>query len=133
MDGSESAEAALEYAIDNDPDADIVVLHVIDITAVTTATGPAVVLDDKVAEAAEQHAKNVFDRAHELAAAAGHEGSLETVMDEGKPAAAIVSRGGDVDTIVMGSQGRDGAARLLLGSVAETVVRRASVPVTVVR
>lgn len=133
MDGSESAEEALTYAIENDPDADIVVSHVIDVTAVTTAAGPAVVLDDKVAEAAEAHAKNVFERAHELADAAGHEGDLDTAMDEGDPAAAIVSRAENVDAVVMGSQGRDGAARLLLGSVAETVVRRASVPVTVVR
>jgi nucleotide-binding universal stress UspA family protein len=34
---------------------------------------------------------------------------------------------------VMGSHGRSGMSRILLGSVAETVVRRATVPVTVVR
>lgn len=33
-----------------------------------------------------------------------------------------------VDQIVLGSHGRDGATRLLLGSVAETVVRHAPVP-----
>jgi nucleotide-binding universal stress UspA family protein len=33
----------------------------------------------------------------------------------------------------MGSRGRSGLSRLLLGSVAETVVRRAPTPVTVVR
>jgi len=33
----------------------------------------------------------------------------------------------------MGSHGRTGATRLLLGSVAELVVRRSPVPVTVVR
>jgi nucleotide-binding universal stress UspA family protein len=33
----------------------------------------------------------------------------------------------------MGSHGRQGVSRLLLGSVAETVVRRSPVPVTVVR
>jgi nucleotide-binding universal stress UspA family protein len=35
--------------------------------------------------------------------------------------------------VVMGSHGRDGVSRILLGSVAETVVRRAPCPVTVVR
>ena len=36
------------------------------------------------------------------------------------------------DHVVMGCHGRDGLARLLLGSVAETVVRRTPVPVTTV-
>ncbi|MEF8791452.1 MAG: universal stress protein, partial [Haloarculaceae archaeon] len=39
----------------------------------------------------------------------------------------------DVDHVYIGSHGRHGVARVLLGSVAETVVRRAPVPVTVVR
>jgi nucleotide-binding universal stress UspA family protein len=33
----------------------------------------------------------------------------------------------------MGTQGRDGVGRLLLGSVAETFLRRADVPVLLVR
>jgi nucleotide-binding universal stress UspA family protein len=39
----------------------------------------------------------------------------------------------DVDGIVMGSHGRSGISRVLLGSVAETAVRRAPCPVTIVR
>jgi nucleotide-binding universal stress UspA family protein len=39
----------------------------------------------------------------------------------------------DVDHVVMGSNGRRGVSRLVLGSVAERVVRGAPVPVTVVR
>ena len=38
----------------------------------------------------------------------------------------------DIDLIVMGTHGRDGLARVLLGSVAETVVRRALCPVLTV-
>jgi hypothetical protein len=38
-----------------------------------------------------------------------------------------------VDSIVMGTHGRGGLNRLLLGSVAERVVRAATVPVTTVR
>jgi len=37
------------------------------------------------------------------------------------------------DHVVLGSQGRTGLSRVFLGSVAEGVVRRAEVPVTVVR
>ncbi|MBI4639668.1 MAG: universal stress protein [Candidatus Tectomicrobia bacterium] len=38
-----------------------------------------------------------------------------------------------VDTIVMGTHGRTGLSHLLLGSVAEHVVRESSVPVTIVK
>ncbi|MFC6772326.1 universal stress protein, partial [Halorubrum pallidum] len=37
------------------------------------------------------------------------------------------------DHVVLASQGRTGLSRVLLGSVAEGVVRRAEMPVTVVR
>ncbi|MFW6265865.1 MAG: universal stress protein, partial [Halanaeroarchaeum sp.] len=39
----------------------------------------------------------------------------------------------DVDHVVIGSHGRSGVGRILLGSVAERVVRRSPTPVTVVR
>jgi len=38
-----------------------------------------------------------------------------------------------VDLIVMSSQGRSGVRRVLLGSVAESVLRRASCPVLIVK
>ena len=49
----------------------------------------------------------------------------------GEPADAIirVAKEEDVDFIVMGTHGRTGITRLLMGSVAEAVVRRAPCPV----
>jgi nucleotide-binding universal stress UspA family protein len=49
----------------------------------------------------------------------------------GDPAAAIarLAEAEDVDLIVMGTHGRTGLTRLLMGSVAEAVVRRAKCPV----
>jgi nucleotide-binding universal stress UspA family protein len=49
----------------------------------------------------------------------------------GDPASEIVQLAADegVDLIVMGTHGRTGLRRLLMGSVAEAVVRRASCPV----
>ena len=60
---------------------------------------------------------------------------VETAIEVGRPAATIVeeARERDVDHIVVGSHGRTGASRILLGSVAETVARRSPVPVTIVR
>jgi nucleotide-binding universal stress UspA family protein len=53
----------------------------------------------------------------------------------GKPASEIVKAAKDwpADIIVIGSHGRGGISRLLLGSVAERVMRHASCPVLVVR
>ena len=56
-------------------------------------------------------------------------------MGIGDPAAEIVRIAGDegVELIVIGTHGRTGMLRLLMGSVAEAVVRRAPCPVMVYR
>jgi nucleotide-binding universal stress UspA family protein len=53
----------------------------------------------------------------------------------GEPAAEIVeaAQDGKYDVIVVGTHGRTGLADVLLGSVAERVVRRAPMPVITVR
>lgn len=58
-----------------------------------------------------------------------------TQVLEGRPADVIVdhARAVKADLIVMGSLGRTGLERLLVGSVAERVVRLAPCPVLVVR
>ncbi|MFC6988838.1 universal stress protein [Haloplanus sp. GCM10025708] len=75
----------------------------------------------------------MFDRARERVGETDCE--LRTELVVGKPEREIVDYVDqeDVDHVVMGSHGRSGLDRLLLGSVAETVVRRVRVPVTVVR
>ncbi|HUI28160.1 MAG TPA: universal stress protein [Candidatus Kryptonia bacterium] len=59
---------------------------------------------------------------------------LETVLETGLPAQAIVetARKRDVDLIVMATHGRTGFSHLLMGSVAEKVVRTAQCPVLTV-
>ena len=56
-------------------------------------------------------------------------------IEHGKPSAEILEYvdDHDVDAIVMGTHGRTGAGRLMLGSVAEKVVRQSAVPVLTVR
>jgi nucleotide-binding universal stress UspA family protein len=58
----------------------------------------------------------------------------ERVMRLGRPAEAIVSYAAeqDIDLIVMGTHGRQGVTRMLVGSVTEAVVRRAPCPVLTV-
>jgi nucleotide-binding universal stress UspA family protein len=58
---------------------------------------------------------------------------VTTRIEEGAPARKIVDLSKDHDLIVMGTLGRTGISKLLLGSVAERVVRFAHCPVLVVR
>jgi nucleotide-binding universal stress UspA family protein len=60
---------------------------------------------------------------------------VEARVDVGPPARTILDTAADTqaDLIVMGTHGRQGAAHLFLGSVAEHVVRRTLVPVLVTR
>jgi nucleotide-binding universal stress UspA family protein len=60
---------------------------------------------------------------------------VEHRLVEGDPAAAIlqVARETECELIVMGTHGRSGLSRLLMGSVAEKVVRDATCPVLTVK
>ncbi|WP_255171784.1 universal stress protein [Natrononativus amylolyticus] len=134
LDGSDRSSAALRYAAETFPDATLVCFHAIDPfdrDPETDADAPAP-LSNAWLEAERERADELFDRALE-----GLEATPEVVRDTrvGSPAETIVAYAdeNDVDGIVVGSYGRGGAMKLQLGSVAELVVRRASVPVTVVR
>lgn len=133
LDGSERAFEALEYAIEENPGAEITVLHALEFNEAASAEGTVILMDEGIREAGESRAKKIFEEAQERAADIGYEGELTTVTEEGKPKRAIVEHAGDYDTVVMGSYGREGVGQKLLGSVAETVVRRSPVTVTVVR
>jgi nucleotide-binding universal stress UspA family protein len=125
LDGSSQAEAALEQAFEMFPDAQIHVLTVVQVTSFPEdGTESAVGL-------AEQRSSEVLRTATEIAADRDRE--IETHAGEGHAAKTIVSfaEDNDIDHIVMGTTGRSGIQRLLLGSVAESVVRRAPCSVTV--
>jgi universal stress protein A len=61
--------------------------------------------------------------------------SIETVVEGGVPAEVILRRADedDFDLIVVGTHGLTGLRRLLVGSVAEAVIRGAHCPVVTVR
>lgn len=61
-------------------------------------------------------------------------GEVRIVAEPGIAADAILdrARSGAFDVIVMGTHGRTGLRRLLMGSVAEAVIRRADRPVVIV-
>ncbi|QSX00683.1 universal stress protein [Haloterrigena alkaliphila] len=127
MDDSERARAALEHALAVFPDDEITVIHAIDDLEAGYGGGQPVTSDD--ADATEP---DFFADVRSIAAE--YDRTVETVVVEGTSADAILEYADEagVDGIVMGSEGRSGVSRMLLGSVAEAVTRRASVPVTIV-
>jgi len=134
VDGSDPADAALEFALEEYPDADITALSVIDPTDVGYGSAEAAPSTfEHLQQSAEERTEAVLEAAREMASEQGIELTTETVI--GMPSRAIVefAENNELDGIVIGSHGREGVTRVLLGSVAESVVRRSPVPVTVVR
>ena len=134
VDGSPQSNTALEYAFEHHADAEIHVLHVKDPLEIGYSADPmGGAYWDGWVEYADDHAESVLQEAQTAADEAGVE--IQTVVQMGPPARTIVdfAKEHDVDAILMGSHGRTGMSRILLGSVAEMVVRRAPMPVTVVR
>ena len=134
FEASTSARRALEYALDQFGQADVTALYVAYPAAEGARDRDTVfdVLEDWDARRAE-HIGSILDEAKALATE--HDRSIQTKNVDGQPPEAIVdfTEENDVDHVVIGSTGRDGLARLLLGSVAETVIRRSPVSVTVVK
>ena len=134
-DFGEAADAALEYAraLARSFSASIHVLHVAEDTAARMFAGemyvpPTFQADVEEAARKELHRRLVDNDANLLAI-------RPVVITSNSPAMSIVNYAKEtgIDLIVMGTHGRGGMAHLLLGSVAERVVRLAGCPVLVVR
>ncbi|MFT4883681.1 MAG: nucleotide-binding universal stress UspA family protein [Natronomonas sp.] len=131
MDDSEMAEQALEYALENHPDADITVLHVVGKPSAWGVAATSLALEEDIEEAAKEHAKEVLDDARELAAE--YDVEITTQIQLGHPARAILNRADDFDAVVIGSHGGSLTDRLVVGNIAQKVFRRSPVPVIVAR
>lgn len=132
MDHSPLARRALEFALDVHPTAEITVLHVVDYVE-ESYSAEMLVGPEELRKRAEERAERLFEEARERAA--DYDTALTTVIKFGNPSRTIVEYADehDVDLVVMGSHGRSLVSRVLIGDTAQTVIQRASVPVTVVR
>ena len=130
-DGSESVKRAVDVALDlaHRFDADVHALSVVDASEVDASPEQ---LRDELRTALETTADAALATVEDRASA-GLE--ITTAVREGRPASEICeyARECDADLIATGTRGRHGENRLLLGSVAERVVRTSPVPVLTVR
>lgn len=130
-DGSPASDAALEHAIDlaRQYDARLHALYVVDGAAYSTLEAGAEI----VVEALESEGKDATTRVAEAAAAADVE--CTSTVTTGTAYRSIIDyiEDNEIDIVVMGTHGRKGLDRYLLGSVTERVVRTSEVPVLTVR
>lgn len=131
FDNSEQARHALEYALSEHSGDEITAIHVLDPAEWgydTAESGLGKRWHDEAIEKSEA----VEAAAVAMADERGLE--VDTVVEDGVPSETVVNyvEENDIDHIVVGSHGRSGARRLLLGSVAEAIARDVSIPVTII-
>jgi nucleotide-binding universal stress UspA family protein len=128
-DGSEASMAAAEHAIELAAanGATVRFLYVVDVSSLAADDFGTVLLDTL-----EESGQAAVGELRERAESAGVD--AVTAVETGVPHREIVAdaEASGADLIVMGTHGRTGLDRFLLGSVSERVVRTAGVPVLVV-
>jgi nucleotide-binding universal stress UspA family protein len=141
IDGSDLSTKALNHAFEltQKLNAELVVVTVTE-PSVIIAPGAEMMMVDTTSviaeldKAKEQSAKGILEDATTLADAAGVK--LETVHMPSLPAAEGIiaaAKNAKADLIVMGSHGRRGLGRLLLGSQAAEVLAHAEIPVLIIK
>jgi nucleotide-binding universal stress UspA family protein len=126
-DGSPEADAAASHAIQlaSHVDATLHALFVVDPDPPGLDLAGGTEIDADRSERGERVLSDIRERAAERGI------DVETTVAEGDPADVIVQQAdGTADLVVMGTHGRSGVERVLIGSVAERVVRASPVPVT---
>ncbi|QSG08324.1 universal stress protein [Halapricum desulfuricans] len=130
-DGSEEIEPVIEHAVElaAHHDATLHALYVLDTASLNSL--PMETSWDTISSILEEEGAAALDVIDEYA----DDVVIERKIVEGSPSRRIVQYAEDegMVLIVMGTHGRGGIDRLLLGSVAERVVRTSSVPVLTVR
>ena len=134
VDFSDGSKVAVDYAVALGKvfHSVVTLFHVQELPGSMNAIVPGA---DKVIDTANEHGAAIH-RLEALRAEVRRDFDVEmpVVVLSGSPEREIVaySLGGRFDMIVMGTHGRTGVKRVLMGSVAEAVVRRALCPVLTV-
>jgi len=90
-------------------------------------------LAPELTEKMTEHAKELVERAAKKASAAGIKVAKEVHVGDAYEVIVDIAKEKDIDLVVMGSHGRRGLTRLLMGDVTAKVVGHAPCTVMVVR
>jgi nucleotide-binding universal stress UspA family protein len=133
VDRTFDAERAVGTALDLAAafDATVHALSVVEIGTLATGFDGASVYD--VIDAAEAESERAVDRVAERATAAGLDAESAVVSGDARRGIETYVDDRGIDLVVMGTHGRTGLGRYLLGSVAEATVRTVQAPVVTVR
>jgi nucleotide-binding universal stress UspA family protein len=129
-DFTETSDKALDFAIElaQKFNASITVMHAYEIPIIGFPDGSLVATAD-IASRIQEAGRTGLDAA--VKARNGRGVTLESLLREGNAAEEICTVAAELpaDMIVIGTHGRKGIARALLGSVAENVIRTVKTPV----
>lgn len=130
-DGSEYTKVAVRKAMElaKLSGGKVTALYVLDQTVLTNMPMDSAVVN--IYNTLEKEGQEAVDFVQDLGKETGVE--VEVSIKEGAPVKVILEESSNYDIIVMGTLGRTGMSKLLMGSVAERVVRGADCPVLVVR
>jgi len=136
IDGSPTSEKALKEAVKiADGNSKLRLIYAVEQTYPLDAEGFAFIDYAALKEAVRSTGERALAQAEKLVKSS--EMNVETALLENSGNAATLiddeAMNWKADLIVIGTHGRTGLSRLLLGSVAEQVVRGASIPVLLVR
>jgi nucleotide-binding universal stress UspA family protein len=138
-DGSKFAEKAAKHAIwiASRSGAEIIVLNVIETSSLVGL--PAEDLIVRIKEMLKEEGRRSLERISEMVTESEKEFKIEDIKitlktEEGSPSDSILKTidNENVDLVVMGTSGKHGLDRFLLGSVTEKVVRSAKCPILAV-
>ena len=137
IDGSTTSERALQEAIKLAAgNAQLRLIYVIEEGYPLDAEGYAFIDYAALQEAFRKTGERALAQAAETARRAGMTAETAVLDEPGEHTATVIdndAKSWKADLIVIGTHGRSGVGRLLMGSVAEHVVRGASVPVLLIR
>jgi nucleotide-binding universal stress UspA family protein len=137
VDGSSASLQGLSEALSiaKGLNATVRVLHVVDEFVAAPSLGPGLYYEESV-KACREGGKLTLSEAAAFAHARGAEPETLLIDTIGRRAADVITEQAKewgAELIVMGTHGRRGVRRLVLGSDAELVVRQSPVPVLLVR
>lgn len=129
IDGSEGSAEAVDSAIDLAKKYDSTVYGLVVVDQSSYAGISSDVKRDQIREEQVEDAQKITDELSENLSEVDVDHETEVIVGIPNEQIAEYTNDNDIDLIVMGTHGRSGVNRFLLGSTTEKVLRRASIPV----